>query len=219
MIYSSWSYATLVTSLSCQRFSEWAKAHGFSPIEVVGTSANRLRFKRVMNYIQKDKPKPALLVYMGHGFPDSLVGLEPLVMKHKSLRMVVKDRNDHLLKDTICCTTACYTIRELGPSAISKGCTSYYGSSEPMLVGDFEKDRQYLPDFSDLFGVIPRALCMGKTTGEAFEEYRQRCEHYINFYNEHDELKNVNFYKDAMIQNKEKYELLGDRSARYNPGV
>jgi hypothetical protein len=216
--YSSWSYATLVTSISSQHLSEWLKQRGFSPIEIVGSSANRLRFKRVMNYIQKDKPKPALISYQGHGFPNSLVGFEPVAMKHESLRMVTKT-NDQLLKDCIVHTVACYTVRELGPDIIAKGGAAYFGSTVPMLVGDFEKDRAYLPDFVDVFTTVPKALCMGKTTGEAFEDYRACCERHINFYNEHDELKNVDFYKDAMIQNKDKYELLGNRNARYNPGV
>lgn len=198
--------------------SEWFKQRGYSPIELVGTSANRLRFHRVMNYFAKDKPKPALFVYMGHGFPDSLVGFEPVAMKHKSIRMVTKT-NDGLFKDCIVHTIACYSVRELGPDVIAKGGVAYFGSTVPMLVGDFEKDRPYLPDFSDLFTVIPKALALGKTTGEAFADYKAKCEYYINFYNEHDELKNVNFYKDAMVQNMEKYELLGNRNARYNPGV
>ncbi len=216
--YSSWSYATLVTSISCQHLSEWLKERGYSPIEVVGISANRARFGRVMNYIQKDKPKPALFVYMGHGFPASLVGFEYGVMNHPKLHMVTKT-NDQLLRNCIVQTIACYSVQQLGPDIIAKGGAAYFGSTVPMLVGDFEKDRAYLPDFVDIFTTIPKALATGKTTGEAFNDYRARCEYYINYYNEHDNLQNVNFYKEAMVQNKDKYELLGDRNAKYNPGV
>lgn len=218
IIYSGWSYATLVTSISAQHLSEWMKARGASPIEVVGTSANRLRIKRVMNYIQKEKQAGCLFSYLGHGFPRSWVGFDIGTMRHEKLHMVVMDKNDELFKNCIVHTIACYTTRELGPSMIKKGAKAYFGSTIPMLVGDFEKDRAYLPDFVDIFTCVPKALFNGATTGEAYNFYLSRCEYYIEYYEAHPELKNVEFYIEAMKQNKEKYQLLGDRNAKYGGG-
>lgn len=219
VVYSSWSYATLVTSISSQHLSEWFKENGFNPIEVIGTSANRIRIKRVMNYIQKDvasQGEPPLIIYMGHGFPDSWVGFEPLALRHPRLRMVRKDVNDDLFKDCIVHTIACYSIRELGPSMVSKGAKAYFGSSVPMLVGDFERDRDYIKDFVDIFTIIPKLLARGYSCGDAYNEYIARCSYYITHYKNHPELVNVAFYTDAMLKNRDMYKLLGDQSARYN---
>jgi len=216
--YSSWSYATLVTSISAQNLSEWAKKRGLSPIEMVGTSANRLRVKRVMNYVQKDLPKPALFVYMGHGYPDSLVGFEPGIMNHRKLRMVVKDINDDLFCESIVHTIACYSVRELGPSMIKKGAVAYFGSTVPMLVGDFEKDKAYLPDFVDVFTTIPKQLIAGATCSEAYKRYIDRCSYYIEQYENKPNLHNVDFYIDAMKKNRDDYHMLGNGNAKVNLG-
>ncbi len=218
IIYSSWTYPTLVTSISAQNLSEWFKSHGLDPIEVIGTSANRLRVKRLMNYYQKDvipRGETPLIFYLGHGFPDSWVGWEPLALKRPSLRMVRKDVNDHLFKDCIVYTVACYSVRELGPSMVANGAKAYFGSTVPMLVGDFEKDRDYLPDFVCVFTTIPKLLAKGYTCGEAYEEYKKKCTEFIEEYSRHPELENINFYLDAMIKNREYYYLLGDKNARY----
>lgn len=215
VIYSSWSQASLITALSAQNLAEWFKSNGYEPIEIVGLSANRMRLFRVMRHAKMDMDEPRLIVYMGHGYPNSFVGFEPSAESFLKSRLVVEGQNDDLFEGCIVHTIACETAQSLGPSMVKKGATAFFGSTEKMIVGGFEQNKEYVSDFIELFTVIPKILAEGYTTGEAYRAYREMANEMIMKYTNNPDWPNVDFYRDAMIKNYEYYKLIGDESATW----
>jgi len=213
IVYSSFTKPTLVTSMSCQYLAEWLKARDIPVIELPGFGANWFRLSRVMNYMQEETEPPYLVVYMGHGFPKSLVGFEIGTMTFPNMQLIVEGINDDMFKDTIFVSTACWSMNSLGPSMVKKGAITFFGSTKPMLVGFDERDRMYMNDFIDVFTIIPRRLTQGDTCLQALEKYRQLCTGYIKLYSQYPEWNNVDFYRCAMYINLEYYGMIGDGDA------
>lgn len=218
IIYSSWSHASLITSLAAQHLAEWYKDEGFDPIEVVGLTANKFRLRRVMRHAHMDLENPCMVSYFGHGFPQSWVGFEPAAMRFPALRVVTEGVNDGLFADCIVHTIACETAQSLGPSMVEKGAITYFGSTEEMFVAGFEENEQYIDDFVDVFTTIPKTLASGHTTGEAYGAYKLKAGAYIAKYRLHPNWEGVDYYCAHMQKNLNYYEIIGDSSARYMEG-
>lgn len=215
IVYSSWSVPTLITSLSAQHLSEWFKANGFDPIEVIGTSANRVRMQRVMGYIGDSGETKPLVCFFGHGLADSWVGWEPLGFKVPATRTVIAGVNDDLFKGGIVVAIACDTAKLLGHRVVESGALSYMGSDRAMFVGGFEMDRDYVDDFIDLFTTPQKRLALGDTAMEAIRAFWKRGQDYINEYRQHSEWANVQTYIDAMEINIRGFQLIGEQDARW----
>lgn len=214
LIHSSWSAATLVSSLAAQHLWLWLYERGLNPIEIMGLSANPFRVARTMNYVKEFQDMPAWVHYTGHGYPDSLAGFE-LAVPFRRLRAVYGGANDDLFRNCIISTIACYSLRKLGPRLVDAGAVAYMGSTEPMWVGFEEKDKVYLPDFIDVFTVGAKTLATGGTVRDALEAFRTRCRHYIGIYECQQELRHAEYYLGAMEKNLEYYDAIGDLNAKW----
>ena len=201
--------------MSAQYLAEWLKKRDIPVVEMSGMGANRIRLRRVMDYVQQDTEPPHLFVYMGHGFKKSLVGFEIGALAFPKTHLVQKDVNDDQFKNTIFVSMACWSMNELGPSIVNKGALTYFGSIKPMMVGFGEDDRMYLNDFINVLTVIPRKLAQGSTTDEAFKSYQQLCKGYMDLYSQHPELKNIDKYYEAMEDNLKYYEYIGRGDVRW----
>jgi len=215
IVYSSWSAPTLITSLSAQHLSEWFKANGFDPIEVIGTSANRVRMQRVMGYIGDSGEKKPLVCFFGHGLRNSWVGWEPLGFKIPAMRTVIAGVNDDLFKGGIVVAIACDTAVLLGHRMVEAGTLAYMGSDRPMFVGGFEMDRDYVDDFVDLFTVAQKRLALGDTAITSIQAFWQKGKEYIAEYRRHPEWENIQTYIDAMEMNIRGFQLIGEQDARW----
>ena len=100
-----------------------------------------------------------MICYYGHGQPYALEGDRKLsAITPPQMWLVTKGWNDHWLKDTIVVSIACESMKELGPSAMNKGCIAYVGSREPMYVDVADINVNMINDFVETFNIVPKTI-------------------------------------------------------------
>jgi len=172
VVTPAWSQETRISKRSASVLNRYYLDNGFHPIFLNGIATLRPVFTRVLNNIRKNEKPPHLLVYFGHGLSDSLLGVEPIGMRHKNLRPVVANQNPSVLKDYIVYAVACDSLSELGYKAIEHGATTYFSNMDPLHLLSSDLNDNGISDFTEIFTTIPIALAQRKTTQQAYNIFQ-----------------------------------------------
>lgn len=147
-----------------------------------------------------------LISYFGHGVEDGLLG-QHIISK------MLDTRNNHLVKDKIIYTMACWTGNRLGPDTINKGGISYFGHKSWYYGAITNDEYNYFNDWVDYVTIIPKELLRGKTAGEALITYKNLVEKYLNKYKNNKYL-DWDWYYTTAKSNKEHFYLYGNKNGR-----
>ena len=200
--------ATSMTFYMANAIDEYFTKKKYRVIRILNPTANKYGFLLSLIY------KPALILYLGHGVEDALVGD---VVSYYSGFPFVHKRWSRWLKNTIVFTYACLSGKDLGREAIRNGALAYFGAKDVMFAALNLPEHDYLNDFIDIWSSGVIALLEGKTTGEAYDIIQSRGEEYLAKYEkmmeDKDKYPNADWFYYALRWNLDVYQLLGDENA------
>ena len=98
-----------------------AEKSGFQVINLHRDRANR---KETESIIKKQNPN--LIVFNGHGSPDSVTG-------DKREILIQAGKNEDILKQKITYAIACSSAKELGPKSVAAGAKAYIGYDDEFI--------------------------------------------------------------------------------------
>ena len=160
---------------------ELAVAQGFDVTDVYADAARRDIIESTIKDVD-----PLLFFHADHGGADVLVG--------QDWDRLIDTANANILSGRVTYTISCLSAKTLGPDVIAKGGLSYIGYADLAWVliikwkrpEDSEKIRNW--DEASKEGFIcglTRALLVGKTTGETWEELYSTYSELIRYYDTH----------------------------------
>ncbi len=192
-----------------QEIIEFAKNEGVRFHELPREKATNAQ---VASFINSANPK--LIIFHGHGDQDMICG-------HKDEPLVVSDKNESILRNTITYAVACDAAASLGKRAVAKGCNVFIGYEGPFAfvrdasrVCNPPKDKHAAP-FKDVSNTISIELLRGKTAQEAFKKSQQKIEKLIKEYGTSDAdpvNKEIRFW---LFWNMQFQKVIGDSNARF----
>jgi len=181
----------------------YLRSKGLEP-EVLGkymvrkpTLSNRLR-----------RGSAGFIIYIGHGLAKSWTGSIRLGYDISIMGALVKDVNDYLLSNRIVYSCSCDSLRELGPSAVKKGCIAFIGFDRKCLVREDDFDNDNLIDVVDVLSVPVRMLINGFSVKHAVDAFKIGCLWYMEFADRGSE------YYNTMKRNMEGIGWVGDGDAK-----
>lgn len=167
-----------------------------------GFTGKRFLFNNYMNRHKYDA-----IFYLGHGEKNKLMG-------SNIFGSIINERNIGKAKGTIIATMACFSSLELGRVAIKEGVRAYIGTKKEFYAFFPEKERNYLDDWRDVVTTYFKDIIDGRTVGEAFGHFQNKCKYYLSIYKKNLHYRNYDWYYKAMYHNLINTELLGDKNAR-----
>lgn len=160
-----------------------------------------------------------LVVYIGHGEPDRLVGnqalsdfVDPLLILPDEA--MVAGIHDGIFDNAIVVVIACYTGRELADAAIDAGASAWIGAPDAIMLAINQDEMTYGDYINRSFEKIPIALAKGATTGEALRIFRDYQDQLIIQFSDPD-LQFGQFYSDIVRNNKEQMRIYGNPDVRW----
>lgn len=190
---------TITSNLAVAEILEYAKTKLNTDIELLfGLKANRIFFDFTTTFRKFDA-----IIYFGHGRENSLAG------NHIFWSMINRN-NVYKTRDTPYSVMACHSAAGLGKYAVKNGTKAYFGSTEEKYAFFPEKERDFLADWIILETTVPKLIMDGKTFGEAYKAFIERCNYFLELYQANIGYKNYDWYYDALKHNRDVTILLGD---------
>lgn len=152
-----------------------ARLLGFNVIELNNENFDEVRFKRMI-----EEYDPYLVFLNGHGSDYSVKGFD------KKTDVILRCKNDHLLKNRVVYALSCHTFSRLGRSAFNKGCKCYIGYTQRFVFPfrDLSEDHIFEDEISEPFMVISNEIMLSLLRGagpeEAYKNSQKLIESYIN---------------------------------------
>ena len=177
-------------------------------IKIEGDSiTERIIRSRIKSNIQK------FIFFNGHGNNSSLFNNE----KEPFIEVSTSD----VFKDTITFTRACDCLKELGKSAIQKGCKSFIGYNKKFWIARHHKyectplNDEVAKPILECSNIVPIELIKGKTVIEAVNKSHEKSADYIlKLIHSKEPLAIASL--QALIANDSALDFEGDSSANIN---
>lgn len=182
-----------------------AKAMGYNVVEV----ANQADVWPVVEHAIATQD-PLLVIGVGHGESNRFTGWLNEIIFHT-------DTNEAALSNRIVYLLACVCAKELGPSIIANGGTSFMGFSDYFLwaTQDSENpvDDKFAQPFMEINTKIAFDLLEGKTTGQAYRDAVVLSDLMIDKWAVSTD-KSAPMVVQFLLHNKSILKCLGNRMAR-----
>lgn len=192
---------TMLVSFAADELNKYFIKHGFSPMYLTDLRVRKGLLFRSTFLNPEFKRGQNLVIYYGHGFPDSWVGLE--TPRHRLVprtRLLVNGVNtDWIANSNYIYTMACYTMQSLGKSMVKDHGALLYGGSKSKVnfeLYDSIHDDEMSYDFVEVFNSFPIALAHGLTIGQAIEVFYKTIDEYLRRYERSGELNTNELMKN-----------------------
>jgi len=214
-IAPAYDLATYRTSTAAKITVTILRQYNFEVDILEREEATRDKFESLLSErFQNGKDPWDLIVYFGHGTPESLIGQSdgydrPLV----DLNNVVD------LSGSIVAALACYSLKQLGNRSISTKTRAYIGWNDLLYLPDtIEGERNFQGDFLRTFVLIPLCLAKGYSVHDTVTEFKSLCDEYITMYLS----GTLHFGEDAafmMTHNRDFIDYAGRPDTKIEAGV
>lgn len=194
--------ATEITS-ECARIAvEILEENGFHVYTLEKDDATRDKLEEFL----RKHPETRLIIYMGHGDEDKLLGQLP----QGEVNPLIDLTNVDLLAGKVVVAVACLSGRRLGMSAIAHDAKAYLGWDDLVYIAlPVEGVRNYQADFMRALLAPVITVAKHRTFSEAKRNFEEVCDYYINLY-EQNKWKFWDVFKRFMEHNKNHFVIHGE---------